>query len=85
MQSLELFYQPDVGEFSSWEKYPKNLKEWLNNKDDLKAAFSVSPYACWGRGEFVAECYSWLLEGKKLPLKAQELYKKLDGPKVILR
>lgn len=85
LQNLELYNQFDVDEFSSWEKYPKELKSWLNNKEYLKIAFSVSPYACFGKGEFIAECYSWLLEGKELPAKALDLYKKFNGPKVVLR
>lgn len=85
LQDLELYNQFDVDEFSSWDKYPKELKQWLNDKEDLKAAFEVSPYACFGKGEFFAECYSWLLSGKQLPPKAQELYKKIKAPKVVLR
>ena len=85
LQDCELFFEPNVSEFSSWDNYPKKLKEWLNDKASLKAAFEVSPYACYGKDEFFAECYSWLLSGKQLPQAAQELYKKIKAPKVVLR
>lgn len=84
LQDVDFFYEPSVDEFNSWEKYPKELKLWLNDKCAMKAAFSVSPYACFGKGEFIAECYSWLLEGRELPKEAKKLYAKLKGPKVVL-
>lgn len=83
LQDVDFFYEPAADEFSSWEKYPKELKLWLSDKQAIKAAFSVSPYACYGKGEFIAECYSWLLEGRELPKEASKLYKKLKGPKVV--
>lgn len=85
LQDYDLFFEPDVGEFDSFETYPKELKLWLNDKENLKTAFSVSPYACYGKNEFFAECYSMLLQGRKLPPKAQELYKKIKAPKVYLK
>ena len=60
-----------------------NPEQWLDNKENMKTAFEISSYTCFGIPEFIAECYSWLLEGRELPQNAQELYKKLGGPKVI--
>lgn len=84
LQNIDFFYEPAVDEFKNWDKYPKELRLWLSDKSAMKAAFEVSPYACFGKGEFIAECYSWLLEGRELPDKALKLYKKLKGPKVEL-
>jgi len=84
LQDIDLFYEPNVEGFSSYENYPKELKSWLNDKENLKIAFSVSPYACYGKGEFFAECYSMLLQGRKLSPEAQELYEKIGGIKVYL-
>ena len=36
-----------------------------------KTAFEISPYACMGVPEFIAEAYSWLIEGKELPQEAE--------------
>ena len=76
---------PSAGEFGGYEGYSKEMKEWVNDKKALKAAFEVSPYACYGVPEFIAEAYAWLLEGKELPQEARDLYKRLNGPKVVLR
>lgn len=86
LQDFDIFYYlPSIDQYRDSKEYPKKMNDWLNDKEAMKAAFEVSPYACYGAPEFVAESYSWLLEGKKLPPKAQELYDKLNAPKVCLR
>ena len=67
------------------KKIEKIIHYGFKDKENLKTAFSVSPYACYGKNEFFAECYSMLLQGRKLPPKAQELYKKIKAPKVYLK
>lgn len=85
LQDIDIFCLPSAGEFSDYGRYTKEMKEWVSDKKALKAAFEVSPYACYGVPEFIAEAYAWLLEGKELPQEARDLYKRLNGPKVVLR
>lgn len=85
LQDIDIFYLPSANEFSGYERYTKEMKEWVNDKKALKAAFEVSTYSCYGVPEFIAEAYAWLSEGKELPSEAEKLYKRLNGPKVILR
>lgn len=85
LQDWDIFLLPSAGEFSGYDFYSKEMKEWVNDKSAIRAAFEVSPYACYGAPEFIAEAYAWLLEGKQLPEAAKKLYKRLGGPKVVLK
>ena len=67
-----------------YNKYPKELKEWVDNEKDLQAAYSVSTYAGYGPGEFVAETFARIISGVKVSDEAKALYKKLGGPTVPL-
>lgn len=85
LQDIDIFFQPSAGEFSGYENYSKEMKEWVNDKKAILAAFEVSPYACYGAPEFVAETYAMLLAEKELSENVINLYEKLGGPKVVLR
>ena len=85
LQDYDLFYSDSVGEFSSPKTYSKEIKRWLDDKIALKTAFKVSPYACFGKGEFIAEVYASKIQGKELSEDIEELYKKYRGPRVLLR
>ncbi len=85
LQDWGIFLLPSVGEFQGYKRYSKEMKEWVNDKEAMRAAFQVSPYACFGAPEFVAEAYALQLAGKKLPPDAEKLYKKLGAPEVVLR
>lgn len=64
------------------KKYPKELLEWLNNKENIDCARLVSEYASHGPGEFIAEAYAEMITGNKLPDEVIKLYKKLNGPSI---
>lgn len=85
LQDIDIFFMSSAGEFSNYESYSREMKEWVDDKEALRAAFEVSPYACYGAPEFIAEAYAMLLAGKDLGENAKKLYKKLGGPKVVLR
>lgn len=66
-----------------YNKYPKKLKEWVDNEKDLQTAYSVSTYAGYGPGEFVAETFARIMSGVKVSDEAKALYKKLEGPEIV--
>ena len=82
LQSRKLAMLPSVIEYRSPKDYPDELLEWINNPENLKIAYKVSPYACCGASEFVAEVYAKLLAQKELPDDVLELYNNLNAPKV---
>ena len=65
-----------------YSKYPKELKEWVDNAQNMQIANSVSLYSADGPGEFVAEVFARTLNGAKFPKAVMDLYKKLSGPKI---
>ena len=68
---------------NDFNKYPKELKDWLKDENTAKIASSVSSYArTGGPAEFIAETFADLVSGKKLPDDVIALYKKLGGPMV---
>ena len=69
-----------AGKYKDASMYPKELREWLNNKEIMKTASGVSDYATTGPGEFIAENYDYLIDGRKLSDDVMALYKKLGGP-----
>lgn len=73
---------PTICDFKKESEYPKALKEWLSNVKDIDTAQSVSIYAATGPGEFIAETYAKMVEGKKLSDDVMTLYKKLGGPMI---
>lgn len=66
-----------------YSKYSKELKAWVDNNDYMQTANRVSEYASHGPGEFIAETFSKLMDGAKLPDDVIKLYKKLEGPAVL--
>ena len=82
LQSRKLADLPSITDYKNPKDYPNELLEWINNPENLKIACKVSPYACCGASEFVAEVYSKLLAQKELPSDVLELYNKLKGPKI---
>lgn len=67
---------------NEYSKYSKELKAWVDNNDYMQTANRVSAYASHGPGEFIAETFSKLMDGAKLPDDVIKLYKKLEGPAV---
>lgn len=65
-----------------YSKYPKELKQWVDNKDNIKTALKVSEYSTSGPGEFIAETYAGLMSGRQFSQDVLELYKKLHGPSI---
>lgn len=56
------------------------VREFLNNAEIQKTAGKISKYAQCSPNEFVAETFSMLLQGERLPDDVIALYKKYDGP-----
>ncbi len=61
-------------------KYTHVVDEFLQNKDIQATAGKISEYAQSSPNEFVAEAFSLLAQGKKLPDDVMALYKKYNGP-----
>lgn len=61
-------------------KYPQELNKWLNDDKKMQLASRISPYACAGPGEFIAETYAKLVKGEKVADDIMALYKELNGP-----
>ena len=61
------------------KQYP-DLYEFLTNKEKHNTALKVSSYASTGIGEFIAEVYAGLIQGKKYSNEVINLYKKYNGP-----
>jgi hypothetical protein len=59
--------------------YP-NLHKHLNNSETQRIVSYTGGYAMTSIGEFIAETYSLVLSGHKLPKEVIELYKKYGGP-----
>lgn len=56
------------------------VREFVENIDIQKTAGKISEYAKCSPNEFVAETFSLLAQGKKLPDDVMTLYKKYNGP-----
>ena len=67
-----------------YSKYPKELKDWVDNKENMEIAGSISEYATHGTGEFIAEFFAKIVSGETVSNEAKALYKKLGGPKIPL-
>lgn len=65
-----------------YSKYPQELKNWVDNEEYIQVANRVSSYSTHGPGEFIAETFAKLIEGKKPSKEVMDLYKKLEGPTV---
>ncbi|MBR5506801.1 MAG: hypothetical protein IKV88_02005, partial [Clostridia bacterium] len=63
-----------------YDKYPNELKDWVDNQEYMQTANRVSGYAAHGPGEFIAETFADLIEGKNVKKEVLDLYKKLKGP-----
>ncbi len=61
-------------------KMPKELKMWLDNSEKQKLASSVSLYAISGPGEFIAETFTAIMEGRKISDDVRKLYTEMQGP-----
>ena len=64
------------------ELYHMFLEDWGNDIEKVEIASLVSEYAKSDPDEFIAETYSLLLCGEKLPKEVLELYKKMKGPSI---
>lgn len=65
-----------------YSKYPQELKDWVDNEENIRIANKVSSYSTYGPGEFIAETFAKLIEGKKPSQEVMDLYRKLEGPAV---
>lgn len=65
-----------------YSKYPQELKDWVDNEENIRIANKVSAYSTHGPGEFIAETFAKLIEGRKLSQEVMDLYRKLEGPAV---
>lgn len=57
--------------------------DFSNNLNEVATALKVSNYATTNSTEFVAEVYSLLLQGVKLPEDVMNMYKKYKGPSIL--
>lgn len=64
-------------------KYPKELNNWLEDDKKMQLASRISPYACAGPGEFIAETFALLVKGEKVADDIMGLYKELNGPLIV--
>ena len=64
------------------KKYP-DLYEFVTNKKIMQTSGKVSAYAQSGIGEFIAETYARLTDGKTLPDDVMALYRKYKGPEFL--
>jgi hypothetical protein len=60
----------------------KSFENFLKSSDKLKTADKVSEYAKTNLYEFVAETFSALCAGKKVPEEVMEMYKYYKGPMI---
>ncbi len=60
----------------------KSKKAFLSDEEKLKTAGKISWYAQTAPSEFVAECFSALCAGKKLPDDVMKMYEYYKGPKL---
>jgi hypothetical protein len=60
----------------------KSIEKFMKNSDKLKTAEKVSEYAKTNPEEFVAETFSALCAGKKVPDDVMEMYKYYKGPMI---
>ena len=56
--------------------------EFKSDPEKIEIARKITAYATQSPNEFVAEVYTDILEGKKIPDDAMRLYRKYHGPKV---
>jgi hypothetical protein len=61
------------------KKYP-DLYEFVTHKEILQKSGKISAYAQSGIGEFIAETYARMIDGKKIPDDVMELYRRFKGP-----
>lgn len=65
-----------------YSKYSQELKDWVDNDDNIRIASRVSGYSTSGPGEFIAETFAKLVEGRKVSQEVKDLYRKLGGPEL---
>ena len=65
-----------------FQKLYPDLYEFITNQQIQQSAGKVSSYSQTGIGEFVAEVYAKMIEGKKIPDDVKELYRKYKGPEL---
>ena len=65
-----------------YSKYSQELKDWVDNDDNIRIASMVSGYSTSGPGEFIAETFAKLVEGRKVSQEVKDLYRKLGGPEL---
>ena len=60
----------------------RKTKLFKNNKEQQSVAAKISGYAKTNPREFVAECFSYMCAGNKLPEDVLKLYKHYKGPTI---
>ncbi len=60
----------------------RKTKLFKNNKEQQDVASKISNYAKTNPREFVAECFSYMCAGNKLPDDVLKLYKYFKGPEI---
>ena len=66
----------------NFKKYYPDLYEFVTKQEIQQTAGKVSGYAQSGIGEFIAEVYAKMVEGKKIPDDVMELFRKYKGPEL---
>ena len=64
------------------KKYP-DLYEFITEKTKLQTSGKISAYAQSGIGEFIAETYARMIDGKTIPDDVMALYRKYKGPEFL--
>ena len=78
---MKNFLQDNPEKFK--KKYP-DLYEFVTEKCNLQTSGKISAYAQSGIGEFIAETYARMIDGKTIPDDVMALYRKYKGPEIII-
>ena len=65
-----------------FKKYYPDLYEFVTKQDIQQTVGKISGYAQSGIGEFIAEVYAKMIEGKTIPEDVMALYRKYKGPEL---
>ncbi len=78
-KELKKFFNEHPDDFKKC--YP-DLHEFLTTQEIQQTAGEISAYAQSGIGEFIAEVYKEMVQGKPISDKVKALYEKYNGPKL---
>ena len=67
-----------------FKKYYPDLYDFVTNENNQQTAGRISAYAQSGIGEFIAEVYARMIEGKKIPDEVMTLYRRFNGPELAI-